>query len=93
MKILWITNTIFPAPSRALGIPEPVLGGWMYGLANRIASTESIQLAVATTYKGNELKTFNIDGIIANGEKNDILTGNCPVIIGGGTVSSLYALT
>jgi glycosyltransferase involved in cell wall biosynthesis len=64
MNILWITNTIFPSPSKLLGIPEPVVGGWMYGLANQIASTESIQLAVATTYTGNELKTFEIDGVL-----------------------------
>lgn len=64
MKILWITNTTFPAPSRALDIPEPVTGGWMYGLANQIASTEGIRLAVATIYRGNDLKTFDIDGVL-----------------------------
>ena len=63
MKVLWITNTIFPAPSKALGIPAPVVGGWMYGLANHIATTENIKLAVATTYNGNEFKTFEIDGV------------------------------
>lgn len=64
MKVLWITNTIFPAPSRALGIPASVTGGWMYGLANQIASTEGIRLAVATIYRGNDLKTFDIDGVL-----------------------------
>ena len=63
MRVLWITNTIFPAPSKALGIPAPVMGGWMYGLANQLATTENIQLAVATTYNGNQLKNFNIDGV------------------------------
>ena len=63
MRVLWITNTIFPAPSKALGIPAPVVGGWMYGLANQLATTENIQLAVATTYNGNQLKNFNIDGV------------------------------
>lgn len=64
MKILWITNTIFPAPSKLLGIAEPVGGGWMYGLANQIASTDNIQLAVATTYSGNTVRTFNDNGVI-----------------------------
>ena len=64
MKILWITNTIFPAPSKALGIVAPIGGGWMYGLANQIATTENLQLAVAATYTGAELKTFDIDGVI-----------------------------
>ena len=63
MKILWITNTIFPEPSKALGVSEPVGGGWMYGLANKIATTENIQLAVAATYTGSELKIFHIDGV------------------------------
>lgn len=64
MRVLWITNTIFPAPSRALGIPNPVVGGWMYGLAGQVTSAEGIQLAVATTYRGNELKTFNSEGVL-----------------------------
>lgn len=64
MKILWITNTIFPVPSRLLGIPEPLGGGWMYGLADKVASVEGIQLAIATTYSGDELKVFEVDGLI-----------------------------
>lgn len=64
MKILWITNIIFPSLSRKLGILEPVVGGWMYAMANQIASMEDIELAVATTYTGNELKTFEINGIL-----------------------------
>ena len=64
MKILWITNTIFPVPSRLLGIPEPLAGGWMYGLANMVASLEGIQLAIATTYSGDELKVIEVDGLI-----------------------------
>ena len=64
MKILWITNTIFPEPSKMLGIPAPIMGGWMYALANQITTTVGIELAVATTYVGNELKTFDIDGVL-----------------------------
>lgn len=64
MKILWITNTIFPDPSKKLGLPPPVFGGWMYGLAKLLANSQRIQLAVATTYSGSEeLKFFEIDGI------------------------------
>ena len=64
MRALWITNTIFPVPSSALGIPEPVVGGWMYGIAKQIASTDGVRLAVATTYRGNDLKIFDIDGVL-----------------------------
>jgi L-malate glycosyltransferase len=64
MNILWITNTIFPAPSKALGTPTPVTGGWMYGSALKIATSQGIRLAVATTYQGNELYSYDIEGII-----------------------------
>lgn len=63
MNILWITNTIFPAPSKALGLTPPVVGGWMYGLASQVAVLPDIQLAVATTYSGSEVKMYDIDGI------------------------------
>lgn len=63
MKILWITNIIFPAPSKALGIPAPVTGGWMYGMAMQIAVVQGNHLAVATTYNGLEFKNFKIDEV------------------------------
>lgn len=63
MKILWIVNTIFPAPSIAMGLKPPVFGGWMYGLAAQLSATESISLAVVTTYNGKELKKLELDNI------------------------------
>ncbi len=63
MNILWITNTIFPAPSRELGLAEPVTGGWMYGLASQMAASPGIFLSVATTYSGRELLVYDIEGI------------------------------
>lgn len=63
MNILWITNTIFPAPSKELGLPIPVLGGWMYGMAMQLAATPNINLAVATTYNGPKIKFLKIDGV------------------------------
>ena len=64
MHILWVTNTIFPALSKKLGLLPPVTGGWMYGLAAEVAASPNIHLAVATTYLGKELKTLKIDGVI-----------------------------
>lgn len=63
MRILWITNTIFPAPSKAMGLKPPVHGGWMYGLAEQVASQSSIQLAVASCYFGKGLRKDEIEGI------------------------------
>ena len=36
MKVLWLTNILFPEPCRMLGLPEPVLGGWMYAGAQEL---------------------------------------------------------
>ncbi len=63
MKLLWIVNTIFPAPSKAIGQKIPVAGGWMYGLASQISNCDGIELAVATTYAGSSLKKMKINGI------------------------------
>lgn len=63
MKILWIANTIFPKPSVFFGFEKPVFGGWMYGLAESLSKELDVELAVATTYNGSELKNTNIDGV------------------------------
>jgi glycosyltransferase involved in cell wall biosynthesis len=64
LKVLWITNTVFPEPSGVLGIAPPVTGGWMYGLAESLAGHPDISLAVATVYSGRvyrEISTATCD--------------------------------
>ena len=63
MRILWITNTIFPAPSRAMGLESPVFGGWMYGLSEQVSSQSHIELAVVSCYSRRELRKDVIEGI------------------------------
>lgn len=63
MRILWISNVIFPYPSKTLGLPTPVFGGWMYGLAAQIASQDNFSLAVAAVYSGKDLWYKEIEGI------------------------------
>ena len=63
MKILWIANTIFPAPSVELGLPVPVIGGWMYGLAEQLIADKRIKLAVASVYSGEMMQKFIINDI------------------------------
>ncbi|MBD1262679.1 glycosyltransferase family 4 protein [Maribacter polysiphoniae] len=48
MKILWITNTVFPDLTKALGLETPVVGGWMYGLAKDLSKSD-VNLFVATS--------------------------------------------
>lgn len=63
MKILWIVNTLFPVPSMALGLNEPVVGGWMYGLAEQLSKSPDIELAVATTLPNCDFGSIEVDGI------------------------------
>jgi len=62
-KILWITNTIFPASSLAMGLKPPVFGGWMYGLAEQVARQSNIKLAVASCYSGKGIRKDEIEDI------------------------------
>jgi L-malate glycosyltransferase len=63
LKVLWITNTLFPAPSIAMGLKPPVLGGWMYGLARLVAEQSNINLAVASCVPNIVYRKDEIDGI------------------------------
>jgi glycosyltransferase involved in cell wall biosynthesis len=64
MRVLWITNTLFPDVCTKLGIEPPVIGGWMYaGAKALLTSFDEIRLGVASLYAGNELKILNIGGI------------------------------
>ena len=61
MKILWITNTIFPEPSKVLGLSIPISGGWMYETAKKIAEVDKNILAIATVYKGKDFVQYKIE--------------------------------
>lgn len=63
MKVLWIVNTIFPAPSKAMGIAEPVIGGWMYDMGINLSKIDGVELAIATVYNGKDFKHLNIEGV------------------------------
>ena len=64
MKVLWITNIIFPAPCQELGLPSPVFGGWMLSSLETLRKlTPNIEFAVATIYDGSELKIMHYDTV------------------------------
>ena len=64
MKVLWITNTLFPDLCAELKIEVPVIGGWMFSSAKGLLEINTdIQLAVVTTYNGDKFKEFFINGI------------------------------
>lgn len=64
MKVLWITNIIFPAIAEKLNLPKVVVGGWMYSSAKKLLEVDKdIRLAVATTYSGNRFIEYQLDGV------------------------------
>ncbi len=62
MKILWITNTLFPDAAIALGKAPPVVGGWMYGLAKDL-SESNVTLTVATVTNFGKDEQVYVAGI------------------------------
>jgi glycosyltransferase involved in cell wall biosynthesis len=65
MKVLWISNVIFPDACKELNITSPVVGGWMHsGASSLIDVNPFIKLAVACLYKGDKLITIENYNII-----------------------------
>ncbi|OJU09978.1 MAG: hypothetical protein BGN88_02710 [Clostridiales bacterium 43-6] len=62
MRVLWIVNTIFPPPAKALGLSTGVSGGWMLDFAYQLPQN-GIELAVASFYNGDTVVQTAIDGI------------------------------
>jgi glycosyltransferase involved in cell wall biosynthesis len=63
MKILWITNIQLPATCEKLGLPVPVVGGWMSSLAMELAKVKEIKLAIATVYEQNNFRPLDIENV------------------------------
>lgn len=64
MKILWITNTLFPEPSIKLNINLPVIQGWVYAAAKGLLNySKDIKLAIVTPYDEEKTQHFEINNI------------------------------
>lgn len=63
MKVLWVSNTLFPAIAARMGYPPSVFGGWMYGAAKAISAVPGIELSVAALHDGPTMIGETIDGI------------------------------
>lgn len=60
MKVLWLSNGLFPEACNELNIAIPTLGGWMYAGATALLKTNpEIKLAVAALYSGKKLKCID----------------------------------
>ena len=59
MKVLWISNIIFPELCDRLGMPAPVFAGWMQSGAKALLEREdALDLAVVSFYQGDSLQVF-----------------------------------
>ena len=64
MKILWISNGLFPDVCHELGISVTYTGGWQFSSAKALVNTiTEIRLAIAAPYNGHELKTIILNRI------------------------------
>lgn len=64
MRVLWITNILFPAPCQVLKLQSPVVGGWMYASAKTLmAQADDLELAVATVYDGASFQKMELNNI------------------------------
>lgn len=63
MKLLWITNILFPDICAKLGIKAPVTGGWMKSSAQALMEMNAgMEIAIATLY-GNKFRKDTINGV------------------------------
>ena len=59
MKVLWISNIIFPELCNKIGIPAPVVGGWMQACAKALLDKNGkLTLGVVSFYNGNNIQIF-----------------------------------
>ena len=63
MKVMWISNIVFPRVCEQIGMPVPVSGGWLYSRAEQLSQLPDFTLAIASVYKGEKYHTMDIDGI------------------------------
>ena len=62
MKILWVSNIIFPEAAAQMGLKPTALGGWMLAMAAELVRTDH-RLAVAALYDGPDMKKLETGGV------------------------------
>ncbi len=84
MKVLWVSNQIFPDFAKEIGQPIPTSCGWMYGLAKDLVSA-NISLTVVTTRPNIDSANTHIDGI-----EYFLLKGSKPAVVYDNTLESQW---
>lgn len=63
MKVLWVTNIIFPEIAEHLGIQQMASGGWLTYFLELLGLDERVDVAVLSVYRGKEYRNIKIKGI------------------------------
>ncbi|MDF2538631.1 MAG: hypothetical protein K0S76_1652 [Herbinix sp.] len=63
MKVLWVTNLIFPVIAKELKVSHSASGGWLYYFAELLSQKEDISLGIVSVYSGKEYKVLKKDRI------------------------------
>lgn len=63
MKILWVTNQIFPEISKELGMDSSKTGGWMFALAEGLKTHNNLELIICSVANIKAIVEKKIDGI------------------------------
>lgn len=64
MKVLWVTNILFPEVGNKLNIDYSTSGGWMHSVIPTLSSIEGIKLCVASPYDGDKLLNIEINEVM-----------------------------
>ena len=65
MNVFWVTNVLFPQVCQHIGIPSPVLGGWMYGYYAALKTyCPAIRLYIISPYQGTDFLKVSLDGSV-----------------------------
>jgi len=59
MKIIWLTNILFPEVNDLLNQERTVLGGWMYSSALELIKDKGINLTIVSLYSGKNIKILD----------------------------------
>ena len=63
MKILLVTNAMFPKLNEKLGINQKISHGWAFAAANELTKIEEVELGVSILHNTEKVEEYDIDGI------------------------------
>lgn len=63
MRILLVTNSMFPKLNEKLGIKQKISRGWAFSAANELIKQQEVELAVSILYNTEKVEEYDIDNV------------------------------